>query len=199
MNQYVPYPQNFQQMHGLLQNQHQTIEDLKKKLSQLQDDLAALQQEPRTVEYNFDQLKIERLEGTLNIGLSPGQSKGSLDDLSIDGNPVQSSSDPAVDPGLLQSVQNGVNQYMNNDAWNDLVQIENNQQYPLDHPYRQFIMQDIQKQIEPRIRHYFKKYSSEGKGTDPETADHIINHVKNDVFIGMENFVSKLKQGSESS
>lgn len=199
MNQYTVYPQAFQQMHGLLQSQQRTIEDLQNQLNRLQSEFKDLQLEPRTVEYKFDQLKIERLEGTLNIGLGTGKANGDLQDVSVDGNVVQPGTDPEADPEMLHAIQRDVNQYMKDGAWNALVQIENQHEHPLDDPYRQFILQDIHKQIDPRIRYYYKKYCSEGKGSDPQTPGAIVKHVKNDIYTGMEDFVKKLKQGSDSS
>ncbi|HET7616708.1 MAG TPA: spore germination protein GerPC, partial [Bacillales bacterium] len=121
-----------------------------------------------------------------------------LDEFSVNGDTIQTS--PAQDPGLqmMQSARQDVNQYLTGDAQNDMKQIENRLGYPLDGPYRKFILQDLQKQVDPRLRHYYSELNPEiKKNPRPEVAQQMAGKVKQDIYQGMENFISKLTQGSE--
>lgn len=55
--------------------QTKKIQTLEQRLLLLENQLKELEQQPRTtierIEYKFDQLKVETLEGTLNIGITP--------------------------------------------------------------------------------------------------------------------------------
>lgn len=69
------YQSNASQVHGIIQKQTQQIMMLEKRLNELQQEMQMIKDKPTTnierIDYQFDQLKIERLEGTLNIGLNP--------------------------------------------------------------------------------------------------------------------------------
>ncbi|MEH7078355.1 spore germination protein GerPC, partial [Bacillus velezensis] len=64
-----------QNLNSFVQQQAQQIQELERQLKEFQNEISTLKQQPSTridrLEYKFDQLKIERLEGTLNIGLNP--------------------------------------------------------------------------------------------------------------------------------
>src|SRR6476620_8565064 len=88
----------------------QHIETLEKKVTELQN------RPPVTVErleYKFDQLKVETLEGTLNIGLNPTD-LNSIDDLSVNS---QTPSGVIVNknPLLKKNLLNRLNQFINQD------------------------------------------------------------------------------------
>ncbi len=67
------------QLQQALQAQQATILNLEDQVRQLQEELNELKSRPSSsigkVEYKFDQLKVENLNGTLNIGLNPFSTK----------------------------------------------------------------------------------------------------------------------------
>lgn len=69
------YQSNASQVYGIIQKHSQQIMMLEKRLNELQQEIQMIKDKPTTnierIDYQFDQLKIERLEGTLNIGLNP--------------------------------------------------------------------------------------------------------------------------------
>src|SRR5690242_21184263 len=75
------------QIEQLLYEQCQIIEQLKAKVVQLEATVLELSQRPETkidkIEYKFDQLKVENLNGTLTIGLNPLQAP-TFDDLTVE-------------------------------------------------------------------------------------------------------------------
>lgn len=176
-----------------LSGQQQKIVELERQMASLKEEIAALEKDPKTVEYHFDQLKIERLEGTLNIGLTPKGGSDVLEDFSVNGENV----DPhGARPETLEDIRRKVSEYMDGKAWDDLKQIEQQLDYPLDDPYRRFIFQDIQKQIEPRIRHYVQALSEQQDGDIVQT---VTDKVNNDIYEGVKEFIEKLKHGESPS
>ena len=70
--------QYLQQLHSIVMKQENKILHLEKAIFQLNKEIQELKQKPAIhvdkMEYKFDQLKVETLEGTLNIGLNPSDS-----------------------------------------------------------------------------------------------------------------------------
>jgi len=75
-----------QQLFSMLESQQKEIVQLRQSISRLSSELNQLKEKPamtvERLEYKFDQLKVERLEGTLNIGINPADLE-SIDDLSV--------------------------------------------------------------------------------------------------------------------
>ncbi len=63
-------------MHAQLYKQRKKLKELTLEVEEMKRSIEELQKKPamsaEKIEYKFDQLKIETLEGTLNIGWSPG-------------------------------------------------------------------------------------------------------------------------------
>ncbi|VTR59254.1 Probable spore germination protein gerPC [Actinobacillus pleuropneumoniae] len=73
------YPYHIQQLFHCLQSQSEQLNRIEHMLKEMRNEINQLQQGNQKstghVEYNFDLLKIEKLEGTLNIGLTPSDGK----------------------------------------------------------------------------------------------------------------------------
>ncbi|MFD2371099.1 spore germination protein GerPC [Brevibacillus sp. GCM10020057] len=193
--------QYFQQLHKYLHAQSKNMETLKKLIEKLNNDMAELKekQAPPPViknEYKFDLLKVERLEGTLNIGLNPNGTDGSVGEYSINQasgqRPAQDSDSPA-----FARVQKEIYDYLNHDAYSMLERIEQEFGHALDDNYRTFIVDDIKKQIDSRIRYYLNQAQAEG--WEPEQIDALcdrtIQKVKRDIERTCETFVRNLPRG----
>ncbi len=72
---YQDYSQFLQWVQMTLQAQENRIAALEHTIQKLQEEMKQLKEKPSIqvdkIEYKFDQLKVETLEGTLNIGLNP--------------------------------------------------------------------------------------------------------------------------------
>lgn len=198
MNQYL------HQLQQIIHGQQQRIDQLEKQLTDFHKDLSGLKQEPRLavdrIEYKFDQLKIERLDGTLNIGLTPKAGKELMDDLSVDGVPNQQ--DDNIDipdhPNVGKHVLRDLDDYLKNDLLNDMKVIEGRLQMPLNESYRQFIIQDVRKQLDERVAEYLKQYNNKDILNNKEQIEQaIFDRVKRDILKGIDSFITKLKQGGE--
>ncbi|UOQ92797.1 spore germination protein GerPC [Halobacillus shinanisalinarum] len=141
MNYYQSWNEWVKQVMKHIQDQQQTIEQLTQKIEQLQT-----QEHPKTViekiEYHFDQLKIETLEGTLQIGLTPnGMDTGNIEDLY-----TPQSSAPKHDQALDELMNGVVPQDIDNYAAEHGI--------PLANQHREQIIADINKQLPERFNFY---------------------------------------------
>jgi spore germination protein PC len=137
-----------------------------------------------TIDYKFDQLKIEKLEGVLNIGISPQTGK-SIEDFSVNGQPLAGRSiESNEDISTFTSIQKKINDYLDTDLPIELQRLSAEYRLTLDYEKHTLIIEDLRKQIDERILHY----SSEAAITDK---------VKKDILNGLQSYLSKLSE-SES-
>ncbi|MZQ82485.1 hypothetical protein GQF01_10225 [Paenibacillus sp. 5J-6] len=88
MHNSITWQQWAQQLSAYIEMQKQRIDKLEETVTKLQADLDAVKVQKRVhidkIEYNFDQLKVEKLDGTLTIGISPS-SLDNVDDFTVNG------------------------------------------------------------------------------------------------------------------
>lgn len=217
----------FRQLDAYLQAQYQRMEEMSRLMQQLQQDMKELKNKndpPQVVrnEYKFDLLKVERLEGTLSIGLHPkGTDSSSIDEFAVNQtmsvpqsndhqanstnqsnqtNPTNETTQTDQPKQLFQNVQKQINLYLDYEAYKVLECLEQQYNWPLDNNYRQFIIDDIKKQIEQRIRYYLNQFNTEQ--LQPEQCDAIeqatIQNVIKDIDNTCEKFIQNLpKERSE--
>ncbi|MBO9128699.1 spore germination protein GerPC [Bacillus sp. 165] len=158
MNQDLfPY---LQQLQAVLQEQQQKIADLEATILQLSEEVEAMRKNPPTsigkVEYKFDQLKVENLNGTLNIGLNPF-TPNPIEDLVIEEEKLKVEPEAQLSPDFYQDIIQEMDRYLNEEAYGRIIQLENEQRTPLDEMYRQMMIDDIKKQMEHRIPYYMSQ------------------------------------------
>lgn len=188
--------QYFQQLHDYIHAQNKKIEKMRQMLEQLQQDVNELKEKqvPSVIknEYKFDLLKVERLEGTLNIGLNPKGTDSGIGEFSIN----QSMNVPGSqqNTALFERVQKEIHQFLEHDAYRILEKIETECNYPLDDNYRAFILDDIKKQIDQRIKYYLNEFPADE--LEPEQLDVVVQNtvqkVKRDIEKTCETFVKNL-------
>ncbi len=190
-----------QRMQQSIEQQNHRIKMLEDMIDDLTDDYNELMKAPKTniekIEYKFDQLKIERLDGTLNIGLTPNGGADMLEDFTVNGN---NGMNPNSFPSEgIQSIQQNVQSYMQNGALKELGELENKYHYPLDDPYRQFILSDIQKQLDQRINYYINQQSTRSPdATVEQLIEEVTTKIKRDIVNGMEAFLKNLPERTDT-
>jgi len=217
----MPYQQPFDfynyiaQTQQTLQSYQQKIQALESALSEMKTNLDQIKkQEPITINYKFDQLKIERLEGTLNIGLSPNASEDTVDSFEIGdqniGTPpiaagendqiFQTHQEAGKDADILTNtayaVQGLLENYFHDQALNDLKDIETKYNYLLDDPYRQFIVNDVKRQIPARIEYYMKLLFRDIKD-EATLIDEITKRLHNDIIKAFDLFIQHIPKGKK--
>ncbi len=199
----------FRQLYTQLLWQSEKLGQMQKQLEQISTELQALQrQKPvnvEKIEYNFDQLKVEKLDGTLNIGITPDNVK-SIEQFAVgnnfaaDGSFVGPGPAGAADPlgpfgppgaqEAFSAIKGGVKKYLSNDVVQDMKVLEGKYGTPLADEYRAHIVADLSKQVDDRITHYILKYDVQDDGDQRnEQESSIMEQVENDIKSGIESYL----------
>lgn len=206
---YFNYPHiihNLQKMYEQMRFQQQRITQLEAEMQRLQQEVQSLKKNQSSkierIEYKFDQLKVERLEGTLNIGITPHGGEGAIEDFAVDQNELTV---PAMNPQqrllLFGNIQRQIRDYLNGECYPALNEIEQQKNQLLDADYRQYIIEDIKKQIDSRIHYYLNQInmSNMEKEQLTEVEGRTVAKVKEDIHKTYDEFITQLpKEGGFS-
>ncbi|MEI4831490.1 spore germination protein GerPC [Bacillus sp. FJAT-53711] len=151
-----------QQLQQFIQQQQEKINALETQLAQLTEQIEELKQRPSSsigkVEYKFDQLKVENLNGTLNIGLNPFTSKGEvIEDFNVETETLKVNPETQVNPDFYQDIIQEMHRYLDEEAYSRILHFEQEERTPLDDMYRQMMIDDIKKQMEHRLPYYLSQ------------------------------------------
>ncbi|MFJ8354758.1 spore germination protein GerPC [Bacillus paramycoides] len=187
------------QLQQALQMQQETILNLENQVRLLQEELNELKSRPSSsigkVEYKFDQLKVENLNGTLNIGLNPFAKKGQqIEDFEVDTETLKVNPETEPNPDFYQGILQEMHRYLDEEAYNRILHFEHEERTPLDEMYRQMMIDDIKKQMEHRLPYYLSQVQSyEGISTDPEyLREVIIQAMKQDIDKAFLSFIQHI-------
>jgi spore germination protein PC len=203
----MDYSQSYlQQLFEQLRRQAGKIAEMDRELQRLNGELNAMK-EKRTIhveriEYKFDQLKIETLEGTLNIGISPGVGK-QIEDLSIAGQTVVSadsengdSENGGGDDGAFMRIKEQIDRYLATGCLQDLQRLEAEHRIVLGTEYKDEMIKDIRRQIDQRIAHYLGSGGRGGGSADVQAiVQAVVEKVKGDISAALESHVKSMKRG----
>ncbi|MDF2716575.1 MAG: spore germination protein GerPC [Paenibacillus sp.] len=181
----LPPQAYFQQLNAYLQWQMQKLQELESKVGQLQQEIDELKKQ-RTVnvekiEYKFDQLKIEKLDGTLHIGISPDIGK-SIDDFTVNGSDVQTTTVQTDERSLIRSQ---IDRFLDEDGRTSIQQLEQNHRIMLGEGYADFMIEDIKRQMDMRIDHYMQSVKDDPMSGKTK-ADIIVDKIKTDIKTAIE-------------
>lgn len=193
--------QHFQQIYGHLNSQHEKVSQLEERIQQLQNQINNLKENQTTsniekIEYKFDQLKVERLEGTLNIGITPNNNGGGspIEDFSINQHDLNVPPNNQGESKFFEDIREEIHKYLDEDCYKDIEFIEKQNNYQIDNNYRQYIIEDIRKQVDNRVRHYLSQMNlNKLNQNDLERTKEIaINKMKEDIHKTYDEFVKQL-------
>ncbi|WP_085506923.1 spore germination protein GerPC [Thalassobacillus devorans] len=184
MNYYGSWQQYMEQMMKQLQEQQKEIKALYQKLESLEQNHS---DQPRTViekiEYNFDQLKIESLEGTLHIGLTP-QELSEIDDASVwrQQNPIQKAAPKPDNQQVLEELDH----YLTEQGGSIIRSLATHHEVDMNQQIEQSIVQDIRNQLPSRIEHY--------ENQDPKPgAETIVQQIKTEIEHSIAQYLERSK------
>ncbi|MEK7017741.1 MULTISPECIES: spore germination protein GerPC [Bacillus] len=187
------------QLQQALQIQQQTILNLEEQVRLLQEELNELKSRPSSsigkVEYKFDQLKVENLNGTLNIGLNPFSTKEQqIEDFQVDTETLKVNPETEINPDFYQGILQEMHRYLDEEAYSRILHFEQEERTPLDEMYRQMMVDDIKKQMEHRLPYYLSQVQSyEGISSDPDyLRDVIIQAMKQDIDKAFLSFIQHI-------
>lgn len=187
-----------QSMQNYMYNQDKTIKSLQKKVKQLEKTVLDIQSRPpvnvEKLEYKFDQLKVETLEGTLNIGLNPSDLQG-IDDLSVANKPVI----PSDRQSLANEIENHIRQYLDQNLQTILEDSGKQLQLNVNDSYRDFILQDITKQLPNRIEYYLNQPLRSENETPEQQKARIFEQMKKEIHNGIITFLQHLPENMKGT
>lgn len=175
----------------------QKLMDLEEKVETLQKKLDDTLKTPEIhYHYTFEQLKIEKLEGTLNIGMPSQNDESSIEDFTVEDQTVQGPT--AQGPGH--------NVTMHRDIENELIQYteqvlttrkQNDEWVMMPQDMGKMILDDIKQQLPDRVAYYMKQANS--GAVSPEEAKAIaFNACKKDIDKALQLFLSnQMNKGAE--
>jgi spore germination protein PC len=170
-SQVIFYIQQLQQQVQLL---NLKINSLETRIQQCE----LMDHSPKTniekLEYHFDQLKIEHLDGTLHIGVTP-EDLTKTDDFSL---PLPQHPSASLYQELQQAFDYNLPPYIQT--------LESDYDFQLTDAYRQTLLQDMRKQLPNRLTHYMQK--------DKKPTDEIIPKILHDCKEGLIRWFEQQKK-----
>ncbi|MDP4085053.1 MAG: spore germination protein GerPC [Bacillota bacterium] len=198
---YQNYNQYLQWMQNCIQSQEQRIKNLETMIQQLSEELKLLKEKPTihidTIEYKFDQLKVETLEGTLNIGLNPSD-MGAIEDLAVK-NHTLSTPNPKAYMERSMEIEDAMLGYLETDLQDIIQDTGSRLNIEATEEYLNFIKEDIKKQLPSRIDSHVKACSpneqsiEDIKNNNQKIIDLLKQEIKNGVSIFLNHLPENMK------
>jgi spore germination protein PC len=193
LNQYLQW------MQMCIQAQEQRIAALEQTIDKLQKEFKQVQEKPVVhvdrIEYKFDQLKVETLEGTLNIGLNPNDLSG-IEDFAVQN---QSLSTPLSSKEQMQrsmNIEKAVYEYLETDLPQIIASSQTQLSIPPNDSYLSFIKEDIIRQLPNRIDFHLKANAAKARSEDTNDSIDglVINAIKQEIQNGVWTFLNNLPE-----
>ncbi|NHM31708.1 spore germination protein GerPC [Neobacillus terrae] len=194
---YQDFYEYIRKLHLFVESQEQRIRQLEYSLNEMQKEIQELKAKPPIsvgrIEYKFDQLKVETLEGTLNIGLNPSDMQG-IEDFAVGNQTLSTPFSPAEQMRQTIDVEDEILNYVDSDSENIISACEKEFSKTVDSSYYSFIKEDIKKQLPGRIEHYLNQIPMQKRQPEyeVENKDKIIQQLKIDIEKGITAFVRNL-------
>ncbi|MFB7640400.1 spore germination protein GerPC [Peribacillus butanolivorans] len=180
------------QMQRFLEAQDKRIMKLEHDIKRLTDEITELKQKPPIhvdkIEYKFDQLKVESLDGTLNIGLNPND-LNNIDEFAVNNQTVPPA--PYLFPGREIVVQEIYNEILS-DLESMISDTEGQLRISLEPSYHDFMRQDVERQLHQRINMYFDNltYPERAPQQRDNIKEKIREQVKSDIQAALIQFIT---------
>jgi spore germination protein PC len=186
--------QILQSMQAYIYQQDKVLRDLQKKIQTIEETVSDLKKRPSVkverMEYKFDQLKVETLEGTLNIGLNPSDLQA-IEDFSVPGN--NGTIHPKERMSMFTEIESSINGYLDSNLQSIMGDTSEPLEFPVDDTYRDVILQDIKKQLSTRIEYYLNQPLRDGS-TGEQQKEWIIEQLKKEIQHGILTFLQNLPE-----
>ncbi len=158
-----------QQLYDCINKQQEEIIKLQSEFAHLAKEVKQLKESPgitvERLEYKFDQLKVETLEGTLNIGLNPTDLK-QIEDLAIPPSSPPTPKETITD--FRETLANRLDQYIEEDLKKFIYETEEQIGAKLSPQHIVMIQEDIRKQLPARTNHYIQFFNNRAENQLPE-------------------------------
>jgi spore germination protein PC len=171
-----------------------TIRELKKQLSEM---ASSRQVSIDKIEYKFDQLKVEKLEGTLNIGLNPFSGEA-IEDFSVKNNALDVNLMPFNQDEFARNLSNSAHEFLNNEGKLLIDQIAAARSVNVSDDISMFILDDIKRQMPARLHYHQQMLIQQSGNQIPPNELHtrVLASLESDLKQAIEVFLSNLPQES---
>lgn len=187
--------QVLQSMQAYMHKQDQKIRNLQQKMISMEQKITELQSRPpvhvEKLEYKFDQLKVETLAGTLNIGLNPTDLQG-IEDFSVPNK--NGAASPSQRMTLFTEVENSIHQYLDSNLISIMADAGQQLNLQVDESYREFILQDIKKQLPNRIEYYLNQPLRNSNDSTEQQKEYIFEQMQKEIHYGVLTFLQHLPE-----
>lgn len=189
------------EMKKYLEKQEQRILTLESEISSLRAKIQQITNQRSVtiekIEYKFDQLKIEKLDGTLNIGVNPGEVEEFVDSTV---NNMSSSTSAAFTTEQREMVSSQitaeVTAFIDRELSELIAQHETQTGARFDGQYDNFIREDLFKQLPERIEFYLNHHPyNKNIEQANEYTEKIIEQIKTDISQAIYHFLQNVQQG----
>jgi spore germination protein PC len=192
---YQDYSQLLQWVQMTLQIQENRIAALEQTIQKLQEQLKQLKDKPNIqvekIEYKFDQLKVETLDGTLNIGLNPSD-LANIEDFAVQNQSLNTPIHPKAQMQRSMKIEESIYQYLETELPVVFKETQNQLNVQLDDSYLDFIKQDIMKQLPTRIDYHLQNTAANKREGGQSTVESIIELLKQEISKGILIFINHL-------
>ncbi|MBM6617133.1 spore germination protein GerPC [Bacillus suaedaesalsae] len=203
------YYQNFDltnyiyQLQQQIQSQQIEIQKMQTSLASVQSEIKELKKKPSTtiekIEYKFDQLKVETLEGTLNIGLNP-YNEEQIEDFDVTQGKLKVPGATAFSPDIQSTIRNSILNYLDHEGFAAIQSLEKRSGAKLNEAHYEFMIQDVKRQLDTRIMYYLEQTTPqqwENENRTLETTNQILEKMKEDINGAFLAFIQHLPQNWE--
>ncbi|AOZ91027.1 spore germination protein GerPC [Paenibacillus crassostreae] len=183
------HPYYVQQLFNELRMQSDKIQQLEKRYGELQSEIEHLKNKKSAnigpINYHFEQLKIEKLEGTLNIGINPNEGNN-FEEVMVNGQPI--GTNEAENKALYEKIHPTVKQYVQEEVPKQLAYLASERNLNMNPQFIHMVTQDLQQQMDGRINEYLGQMPKlkERSETDEEVCNSIIKQIQVDIDIAVK-------------
>ena len=187
--------QVLQSMQAYMHKQDQKIRNLQQKMISMEQKITELQSRSpvhvEKLEYKFDQLKVETLAGTLNIGLNPTDLQR-IEDFSVPNK--NGAPSPSQRMALFTDLENSIHQYLDSNLISIMADAGQQLNLQVDESYREFILQDIKKQLPNRIEYYLNQPLRNSNDSPEQQKEYIFEQMQKEIHYGVLTFLQHLPE-----
>jgi spore germination protein PC len=195
---YQDFYQYLQWLQGYIQAQENRIASLEQAIRGMMEEIKQLNERKTVhvdkIEYHFDQLKVEKLDGTLTIGLNPNDLSG-IEDFAVQNQSLSSPLAPRNQMQRSMKIEEAIYRYLETDLPQIIEDTQKRLQLQPNESYLSFIKEDIIKQLPNRIDHHLKASMPKDRSIDDITIDdQIIELIKQEIANGVFVFLNNLPE-----
>lgn len=178
-------------LHQYITEQDKRIKELESRLNQMEKQVQDKSKNTiEKIEYHFDQLKIENLDGTLHIGLSPNDLEKSIEEFGI-----QQSSMPNYQTPAKQALLSSLTDYIQKEGPELIRKLANQYNQPIDEGFLSIMLDDMKKQLPQRIAFYEQEANGDRNiNSEEQLKAYISEKIKNEISKSLVKYMQNNEQ-----